>query len=60
MIQLIREKLPSYVDARPWDIQVLTPMRKGNLGALVLNGILQEYLNPPDPSKKNTWQGRGF
>ncbi len=57
MIQLIREKLPSYVDARPWDIQVLTPMRKGNLGALVLNGILQEYLNPPDPSKKEYMAG---
>lgn len=30
MIQLILEKLPRYVDATPYDIQVLTPMRKGN------------------------------
>ncbi len=52
MIQLIRDKLPSYVDANPYDIQVLTPMRKGPLGALQLNLILQEYLNPPDASKK--------
>lgn len=51
MIQLIREKLPRYVDAKPFDIQVLTPMRKGNLGVDVLNNILQEYLNPPDSSK---------
>ncbi len=52
MIQLIRDKLPSYVDADPFDIQVLTPMKKGALGALQLNLILQEYLNPPEDGKK--------
>lgn len=57
MIQLIREKLPAYVEARPWDIQVLTPMRKGNLGAIALNGILQQYLNPPDSSKREHLAG---
>ena len=51
MIQLIREKLPPYVEAEPYDIQVLTPMRKGNLGVETLNGILQQYLNPPSPGK---------
>lgn len=57
MIQLIREKLPPYVDAVPYDIQVLTPMRKGSLGVEVLNGILQEYLNPPSPEKKEYMSG---
>ncbi len=52
MIQLIREKLPPYVNASPYEIQVLTPMRKGNLGVEVLNGILQQYLNPPAPGKR--------
>ena len=52
MILLIREKLPGYVHAGPFDIQVLTPMRKGNLGAETLNGILQAYLNPKTDSKK--------
>ena len=52
MILLIREKLPGYVHAGPFDIQVLTPMRKGNLGAETLNGILQAYLNPKADSKK--------
>lgn len=52
MIQLIREKLPGYVNATPYDIQVLTPMRKGSLGCEALNGILQQYLNPPEPGKK--------
>lgn len=52
MIQLIREKLPRYVSATPYDIQVLTPMRKGSLGCETLNGILQQYLNPPDGKKR--------
>lgn len=59
MIQLIREKLPPYVNAGSYDIQVLTPMRKGNLGVEVLNGILQQYLNPPDLSKKEHPYGDG-
>lgn len=57
MIQLIREKIPPYVGATSYDIQVLTPMRKGNLGAVTLNGILQEYLNPPSPAKKEYLSG---
>lgn len=51
MITLIREKLPGYVKANPYDIQVLTPMRKGTLGVEGLNPILQKYLNPPEPGK---------
>ena len=50
-LTLIQKKLPKYVGATPYDIQVLTPMRKGLLGVERLNRILQEYLNPPDPSK---------
>ena len=52
MIQLILEKLPPYVGAQPYDIQVLTPMRKGKLGVETLNAILQKYLNPPSEKKK--------
>lgn len=52
MIQLIQDKLPGYVNAESYDIQVLTPMRKGALGAETLNRILQQYLNPPSESKK--------
>ena len=51
-IELIRDRLPSYVKARPFDIQVLTPMRKGSLGSVRLNGILQDYLNPPGSGKR--------
>lgn len=52
MIQLITEKLPGYVGADQTEIQVLTPMRKGNLGVETLNRILQQYINPPDEQKK--------
>lgn len=51
MIQLIKDKLPGYVDAESFDIQVLTPMRKGTLGVETLNPILQQYLNPASPDK---------
>lgn len=57
MIQLILEKLPPYVGAPPYDIQVLTPMRKGKLGVETLNGILQKYLNPPSREKKEYLSG---
>ena len=60
LIALIQEKLPPYVEAKPFDIQVLTPMRKGLLGVERLNQILQRYLNPPDPSKKEKEYGQGL
>ena len=53
MIMLIQKKLPGYVGAKPSEIQVMTPTRKGNLGVERLNVVLQRYLNPPDPGKKN-------
>ncbi len=51
ILQLIKQKLPKFVDATPYDIQVLTPMRKGLLGVERLNGILQRYMNPPANDK---------
>ena len=60
VIALIQEKLPKYVEAKPFEIQVLTPMRKGLLGVECLNQILQRYLNPPDASKKEKEIGQGL
>ena len=57
MIELIQKKLPKYVNAKPEEIQVLTPMRKGSLGVEQLNIILQKYLNPPMSSKKEILVG---
>lgn len=58
MITLIREKLPGYVHADPFEIQIMTPMRKGALGVERLNSILQEYLNPKSPDKAE-WEAGG-
>ena len=52
MIQLIQDKLPGYCNITPFEIQVLTPMRKGSLGVQSLNKILQKYLNPESKEKE--------
>lgn len=52
MVLLIRQMLPGYVGCDPSEIQVLTPMRKGSLGVIKLNEVLQSVLNPPDRRKK--------
>lgn len=57
-ITLVREKLPAYVNAEPYDIQVMTPMRKGALGVERLNTIFQEFLNPPAKDKAEKDFGR--
>lgn len=51
-LQLIKQKLPKFVNASEYDIQVLTPTRKGLLGVERLNTVLQMYLNPEDSSKR--------
>ncbi len=57
MLTLVQEKLPNYVHADKFDIQVMTPMRKGALGVERLNTILQSFLNPKDPSKPEKEMG---
>ena len=52
LVTLVTDKLPRYVHAEPFDIQVLSPMRKGPLGVESLNTILQAYLNPPAENKE--------
>lgn len=60
IVYLVQKKLPPYVKAKPLDIQVLTPMRKGLLGVERLNEVLQKYLNPPDAKKKEKETGKGL
>lgn len=52
MVELITKMLPGYVDAEPFDIQVLTSTRKGSLGVEAMNNYLRDRLNPPEPGKK--------
>lgn len=56
-LQLIKQKLPKFVGATEYDIQVLTPTRKGLLGVENLNEVLQRYLNPKDSSKREKEHG---
>ena len=51
IVRYINGNLPSYVGAKPMEIQVLTPMRRGPLGVEGLNPYLQKYMNPPSIDK---------
>lgn len=48
IVNLVKEKLPRYYHVEPSQIQVLTPMQRGVVGAANLNLSLQEALNPPE------------
>lgn len=50
--RLASVKMPNYVHAKPYEVQVLTPMRQGELGVENLNQQLQAILNPPSEQKK--------
>lgn len=50
--ELTTTRLPSFYGYDPIkDIQVLTPMRKGDAGVTALNKSLQQALNPPSKNK---------
>lgn len=55
--KLMLDILPPNIEVEPYEIQVLTPMRKGQLGVEELNVYLQQILNPPHPSKAEKKQG---
>jgi len=46
IVELVSLKLPSYYKVSSGDIQVLTPMQKGVIGAQNLNQALQAAVNP--------------
>ncbi len=50
ILKLVTERIPERFKLDPIrDIQVLTPMNRGELGARALNERLQAVLNPPGP-----------
>ena len=52
IVELAKTRLPKAYSYSPRDdIQILTPSRKGMLGTVELNKVLQKELNPPDKSK---------
>ncbi|WP_290391220.1 ATP-dependent RecD-like DNA helicase, partial [uncultured Bacteroides sp.] len=50
IIGLVRDRLSKRYDYPPKEIQVLTPMQRGTVGAANLNIELQNALNPSGPS----------
>lgn len=53
ILSLCKERLPNHYGVDPLkDIQVLTPMKKGDVGINALNKYLQDTLNPKSPLKK--------
>ena len=46
LVGLVKKRLPEKFGVSPFDIQVLSPMRKGASGTQALNLLLQEALNP--------------
>ncbi len=52
VLTLVRDKLPKYVNTDIREIQVLSPMKNGNLGVIALNKFLQTSLNPATSDKK--------
>ena len=49
--ELIMKNLPPYLGITPQDIQVLTPMKKNEVGVEKLNVKLQSFINPASPKK---------
>lgn len=57
IVDLVKNRLPDYYNTDPAQIQVLTPMQRGVIGATNLNLRLQEALNP---ETKEIWaRGKG-
>ena len=51
LIDTAGTRIPKYLDCAPFDIQILSPVKKGLLGVNNLNEKLQAALNPPDIDK---------
>lgn len=59
LVELVTRRLSGFMGFDPKaDIQVLTPMRKGQLGVRSLNQLLQERINPPSVEKREREYGK--
>ena len=57
LVQLCSDVIPRKLGLSKEDVQILTPMRKGPLGAVTLNTVLQRALNPPADDKAEALSG---
>ncbi|MEJ5198713.1 MAG: AAA family ATPase [Anaerolineae bacterium] len=51
IVELVQERIPRRFGFKPEEIQVLSPMHRGEAGVGALNARLQAALNPPGPRK---------
>lgn len=58
VVELMTQRLPSFYQVDPRDIQVLCPIKKTALGVFELNNRLQDSLNPPEGKKEFKQQDR--
>ena len=49
--EIVQERVPRRFGLSPQDIQVLSPMHRGDVGVGALNERLQATLNPPSPNR---------
>ena len=49
VVELVAERIPRKFGFKPEEIQVLSPMHRGEVGVAALNARLQETLNPAKP-----------
>jgi exodeoxyribonuclease V alpha subunit len=49
VVDLVARRLPARFGFRPGEVQVLSPMHRGEAGVGALNALLQERLNPARP-----------
>ena len=57
IVALVTQRIPKAFGYQPQDIQVLTPMHKGDAGDDALNRALQAQRNPPSPHKEEVKSG---
>ena len=51
VVEIVQERIPRKFGIPSHDVQVLSPMHRGEVGVAALNEKLQEALNPPSPQK---------
>lgn len=57
VVDLVQNRIPRRFGLRPGDIQVLSPMHRGDVGVGSLNERLQAALNPPAPLPQEVRRG---
>ncbi len=61
IVELVQERIPRKFGLTPEQIQVLSPMHRGEVGVAALNARLQAALNPPRPNiPERQMAGRAF